>query len=62
LYSRISKLPWNRSTRCKPRDDRQLLALLENIDSGNIAEQGSHDELLAQKGLYCTLYMSQSGG
>jgi ATP-binding cassette subfamily B protein len=32
------------------------------IDSGNISEQGSHDELLAQKGLYYALYMSQSGG
>ncbi len=32
------------------------------IDGGNIAEQGSHDELIAKKGLYYALYMSQSGG
>ncbi len=32
------------------------------IDGGNIAEQGSHDELMAKKGLYHALYMSQSGG
>jgi ATP-binding cassette subfamily B protein len=30
------------------------------IEGGNIAEQGSHDELIAQKGLYYNLYMSQS--
>ncbi|MCL2083804.1 MAG: ABC transporter ATP-binding protein/permease [Oscillospiraceae bacterium] len=30
------------------------------IDGGNIAEQGSHDELMAKRGLYYRLYMSQS--
>jgi ATP-binding cassette subfamily B protein len=30
------------------------------ISGGHIAEQGSHDELIAQKGLYYALYMSQS--
>jgi ATP-binding cassette subfamily B protein len=31
------------------------------IDNGNIAEQGSHDELMIKKGLYYKLYMSQLG-
>lgn len=29
------------------------------IDNGKIAESGSHDELMAKKGLYYNLYMSQ---
>jgi ATP-binding cassette subfamily B protein len=32
------------------------------IDGGNIAEMGSHDELMAARRLYHKLYMSQSGG
>jgi ABC-type bacteriocin/lantibiotic exporter with double-glycine peptidase domain len=35
-----------------------LIVVLEN---GSIAEQGSHDELLAQNGLYAALIRSQSG-
>ncbi|MCL2003164.1 MAG: ABC transporter ATP-binding protein/permease [Oscillospiraceae bacterium] len=31
------------------------------IDGGNIAEMGSHDELIEARGLYHKLYMSQSG-
>ncbi|MDR0325676.1 MAG: ABC transporter ATP-binding protein/permease [Oscillospiraceae bacterium] len=31
------------------------------IDGGNIAEMGSHDELMVMKGQYYRLYMSQSG-
>jgi ATP-binding cassette subfamily B protein len=31
------------------------------IDGGNIAEMGSHDELIAHRGLYHKLYMSQRG-
>jgi len=31
------------------------------IDNGQIAEQGSHDELMRKKGLYYKLYMSQIG-
>ena len=29
------------------------------IGGGNIAEQGTHDELMAKKGAYYKLYMSQ---
>jgi ATP-binding cassette subfamily B protein len=32
------------------------------IDKGRIAESGSHDELLAKKGLYAKLWAHQSGG
>ena len=32
------------------------------IDKGKIIEQGSHDELLAKKGLYARLWSHQSGG
>jgi ATP-binding cassette, subfamily B, multidrug efflux pump len=32
------------------------------IDNGVIAEQGSHEELLAQKGIYAQLWARQSGG
>jgi len=32
------------------------------LDQGNIAEQGSHDELLAADGLYASLWKRQSGG
>ena len=29
------------------------------LDHGNVVEQGTHDELLAQKGMYYRLYASQ---
>ena len=32
------------------------------VDNGNIMEAGSHEELLARKGLYYDLYMSQYQG
>lgn len=32
------------------------------LDQGRIIEQGSHDELLAKKGLYASLWARQSGG
>ena len=32
------------------------------LDGGNICESGNHDELLAQKGVYYNLYMSQFAG
>lgn len=32
------------------------------LDNGTIAEQGTHDELLAQKGTYASLWNHQSGG
>jgi ABC-type multidrug transport system fused ATPase/permease subunit len=32
------------------------------LDKGDIAEQGSHDELLAKRGLYARLWAMQSGG
>lgn len=32
------------------------------LDRGQIAEQGSHDELLANDGLYASLWKRQSGG
>ena len=32
------------------------------VDQGRIAEQGTHAELLAKKGLYSQLYVEQFGG
>ena len=32
------------------------------LDDGAIAEQGSHDELLQQNGIYAQLWAHQSGG
>jgi ATP-binding cassette subfamily B protein len=32
------------------------------LDQGRIAEQGSHDELLEQNGLYARFWERQSGG
>jgi ATP-binding cassette, subfamily B, bacterial len=32
------------------------------LDEGKVVEQGSHDELLAQKGMYAELWAHQSGG
>jgi ATP-binding cassette subfamily B multidrug efflux pump len=32
------------------------------LDQGRIHEQGSHDALLAQGGLYASLWARQSGG
>ncbi|MFT5005260.1 MAG: ABC-type multidrug transport system fused ATPase/permease subunit [Paracoccaceae bacterium] len=32
------------------------------LDKGRVAEQGSHRELLAQKGLYAGFWERQSGG
>lgn len=32
------------------------------IDKGQIVEKGSHDDLMAQKGLYEYLYSKQSRG
>jgi ATP-binding cassette subfamily B multidrug efflux pump len=32
------------------------------LDDGNIIEEGSHQQLLAQKGLYASLWAHQSGG
>ena len=32
------------------------------MDKGQIAEQGKHDELLAQDGIYANLWRVQSGG
>ena len=32
------------------------------IDKGQIAEQGTHEELLQQKGIYAQLWSHQSGG
>jgi ATP-binding cassette subfamily B protein len=32
------------------------------LDEGTIAEQGTHQELLDQKGIYATLWAHQSGG
>ena len=32
------------------------------VNAGEIVEQGSHDELMAQKGFYYALYMSQFKG
>ncbi len=32
------------------------------LDKGKIAEQGAHDELIEQNGLYATLWQHQSGG
>ena len=32
------------------------------LDQGRIVEQGSHDELIAAKGIYAKLWMHQSGG
>ena len=32
------------------------------LDNGSIAEQGTHDELLLQKGIYASLWSHQSGG
>ena len=31
------------------------------LENGSIAERGTHDELLAKKGLYYTTYVSQYG-
>ena len=36
--------------------------LIVVVDAGRIAEQGSHDELLAKKGKYYDLYMTQFAG
>ncbi len=36
--------------------------LLLVIDQGRIVERGTHDELLAQRGFYHRLYMSQFKG
>jgi ABC-type multidrug transport system fused ATPase/permease subunit len=32
------------------------------VDDGKIIEQGSHKQLLAEKGLYAKLWAHQSGG
>lgn len=32
------------------------------LDKGEIMEQGTHDELLAQNGVYAKLWAHQSGG
>jgi ATP-binding cassette subfamily B protein len=40
------------------RDSAKILV----INAGELVEQGSHDELMAQKGFYYTLYMSQFKG
>ena len=32
------------------------------LDSGKIAERGTHDQLLAQNGIYAVLWAHQSGG
>ena len=32
------------------------------LDGGRIVEQGSHDELIAQGGLYAQLWSRQTGG
>jgi len=32
------------------------------LDRGRIAERGSHDELLGQRGIYASLWAHQSGG
>jgi ATP-binding cassette subfamily B protein len=40
------------------RDSAKILV----INAGEIMEQGSHDELMAMKGFYYTLYMSQFKG
>ena len=32
------------------------------MDDGRISEQGTHNELLAKKGIYADLYARQSGG
>ncbi len=32
------------------------------LDKGEIAEQGSHQELIAQKGIYAQLWAHQTGG
>ena len=31
------------------------------LDNGKVAERGTHDELIAQKGLYYNTYMAQYG-
>ena len=36
--------------------------LIVVMDQGQIVEQGSHEELLAQKGKYYELYMTQYAG
>jgi ABC-type multidrug transport system fused ATPase/permease subunit len=32
------------------------------IQDGNVAEQGSHDELIQKDGIYAALYRTQFGG
>ena len=39
--------------------DSDLIVLIEN---GRIAEQGTHEELLALNGKYASMFRTQSGG
>lgn len=44
----------------KPWSDLLLLDLIIVLDRGEVAEQGTHDELLRQRGLYYEMWIQQA--